>query len=213
MSRNFDAEIEEATRVLESIKSEMESVVQQFKSATAEFAAAWYWQETERVVKDKAEMSKELGVEKLSQLKAGVKALEQDAAKIVSEFLDVDSLWWHRTREDRQRYDLYGYRTTKGVDYAVRLALGRLAPILEKFGYLPASGDRDAWREWDSSGNYHPPKARPYYPYGLDWTERMKSLLTQYTELCKKALTAETQLAKVKGDKRRTEAEDLWKKA
>lgn len=213
MTHNFEEEIKAAEECLEAIFEQMERMRQDFVTATVELVKPWYWSQTESLVKRKAEVTKKLGLEKLSHLKADVKVLQKDMASIVAEFLQDERLWWHRTQGD-QSYYYHGNRPPDGLDKAVRLVAGRLAPILEEYGYLSTSlQDHEVWREWDQSGNYHPPDARPYYPYGFDWSEQMKALINQYEELYRKALDQAREIEGLKQEKAQSEAEDLWRKA
>ncbi len=213
MARNIEEEIQAAERRLEATLTQMERIQQDFVAASVDLIKAWYWTQTESVVKREAEVTKKLGVERLSELKADVRALQEDTGKIVTEFLQDESLWWHR-KQGEQSYFYHGNRPPDGLDKAVRLSAGRLASVLEQYGYLPADlQDHGVWREWDQSGNYHPSNARPYYPHGFDWSEQMRALIKDYEELHREAPRQAREIERLKQEKAQNEAEDLWKKA
>lgn len=213
MARNFEAEIETAESQLEANIKRMEQIKQEFLSTTIEFIKTWYWEQTEFMVKHKPKFTKELDTQELSELKEEVKALQEDTPNIVTEFLQDESLWWHRKHSD-QCYFFSENRPPNGLDRAVRLIAGKLASILEKYGYLTTKfQDDEVWREWDQSGNYHPPGARPYYPYGQDWPERMRTLTKQYEDIHREAVYRASEIEKLKEDKEKSEAEDIWNKA
>lgn len=207
MPRNFRAEIEAAEKELEAIKSELRGIRQHFLLATTEFVRQWYRQQAETFVKHNHELTKKLEGEKLSQLKADLAKLENDTSTAISEYLDVDELWW-QAKEVEQGYGAWA----PDLDKPVRLAVGRLAIILEKYGYLASEGS-GVWREWDKSRSYHPPGARPYYPYSLDWSQSMIDSMKGYRELCSKAFRVTQTIGRLKQEKGSSEAEELWRKA
>lgn len=146
--RNFSTEIEAAEKELEAIKSQLKGIRQQFLLAATEHLRQWYMQQTESFVKRNYELTKKLEGAKLSQLKADLTKLKDDTPNVVSEYLDVDELWWP-AKEIEQGEGIH----PPNLGNPVRLAAGRLAPILEKYGYLSSEGS-EVWREWDSTGNY-----------------------------------------------------------
>ena len=164
-------------------------------------------------MKHKPELTKELDSQELSKLKAEVKALQEDTPNIVTAFLQDENLWWHR-KQCEQSYSFSGNRPPNGLDRSIRLVAGKLASILEKYGYLTTKFQNpDAWREWDQSGNSHPPGARHYYPSGIDWTERMRTLTKQYEDIHRESVCRASEIERLKEDKEKNEAEDLWNKA
>ena len=213
MTQNFDVEIAAAEARLNGLTSRMEQIRQSFMSTTVEFVRPLFWEQTESLVKREAELTKKLGVEKLAQLKSEVKALQDNTESIAAQFLNEDRLWWH-LKPSEQMYSYYGNRPPDGLDKAVRLIAGRVAPILEKYGYLSANlSEHGIWREWDASGNHHLPNSRPCYPYGLDWSDTMKALIQEYQRLHQDATRQANDVAKLKKAKEQSEAEDLWKRA
>ncbi|HSH77330.1 MAG TPA: hypothetical protein VLA19_02220 [Herpetosiphonaceae bacterium] len=216
MARDFAAEISSAEAQLQATLQHMKEVQHEFVAAATEFLASWYWSETESTVKRDPELSRRLGVAKLSQLKAEVKGLQDNAAMIAAEFLDQDDLWWHRHRGEHMYYYYHGNRPPDILDKPLRLAAGRLAPILETYGYLKptiSNQQTSVWREWDRSGNYHPAGARPYYPYGLGWPKPMAEMVKQYSELQQQGQTQESELKRLENEKDQNEVQDLWDKA
>jgi hypothetical protein len=205
--RDFGAEIEAAEKELEAIKSELRGIRQQFLLATTEFVRQWYRQQVEDFVKRNHDLTKKLAGERLSELKADLVKLENDTSTAISEHLDVDELWW-QAKEVEQGYGAWA----PNLDKPVRLAAGRLAIVLEKYGYLASQGS-EVWREWDKNGDYHPPGARPYYPYSLDWSQSMRDSMKGYRELCSKAFRVTQTIRQLKQEKASSEAEELWRKA
>jgi hypothetical protein len=212
MTRNFDEEIQAAERGFETILSQMDRVQQDFLAAAIQFVKSWFWEHTELIVKQKPEVTKQLGI-RLSQLKADVKKLQENAATIVAEYFQDGDLWWHQNQA-KQSYNYYGRRPPEHLDKALRLCLGRLASVFEGYGYLSTEPqDHGRWREWDKSGNYQPADAKPYYPFNLDWTEQMQVLVKKYGELHGKGIQQAMEIKRLKDEKAESEAKDLWDKA
>jgi hypothetical protein len=212
MNRDFDKEIPALEAKIEEKRLEMEKVKNTFILAAVGFLKSWYWEQTERLVKSEADKTKALGSEKLAKLKAAVRELQGNAEGIAAEFLGDASLWWH-LRSGDQKYYLRGNRAPDHLEKALGLAAGMLAAPLEKYGYVePATSDR-GWREWDRSGNHHPPNARPYYPHHLDWSSEMRRLMGEYDKLLSLASREAGDLESTKRAKAEDEAAGLWDKA
>ena len=219
MGDNFDSRIEAAQKDLEVTFANMEQLREEFIAATVEFMEPWYWDQTETMVTRRPEITKQLGVDKLAQLKADVKSLQENCATIAAEFLADERLWWHQKRGE-QAYSYHENRPPGGLDKAVRLIAGKLGPILERYDYLSGKLDRisplqshEVWRERDASGSYHPANARPYHPYGFDWSERMRAVLKNYADLLQEGVRQASEIDGLKHAKERSEARDLWEQA
>jgi hypothetical protein len=163
----------------ERILDEMRRVRKQFLNATINHITEWYWSFTVLKVTGEAETTKAISKEQLAELKAKVRELQEQTENTVIEFLSPEKLWWDMYTAD-QTYGFYGYRPPVDIDKAIRLTAGKLGPILKNFGYLDSQAD---WREYDRSGNYHPPNARPYYPYSYEWSSKMRTLIEKYESL------------------------------
>lgn len=213
MERNLESEISTATTQLELITSQAEQIRKDFIIETITFIHGWYWSKAEEIIKEKSQITVCLGVPNLSLLKKDVNQLQEQSSKIVNSFLLDKSLWWHLNLDTLP--DLFsGHRINDPIEKAVRLAAGQLAPLLEKYNYLSTRDqDHELWREWDNSGNHHAPNARAIYPYQIEWSGRMKTLTTRYEELRKQTYPIIDTIKKLKSEKSRIEASDLWNKA
>jgi hypothetical protein len=215
MDNYYDQQIAEAEQQLANLRSQMEDVKQRFLRLTAQFVATRYREKTESQVRAKPDLVKAAGPARLSLLKGQLQELCEQAPQFVGQFLDVPELWWHQ-QPGEQTYTYYGRRAPDPLDKAVRLAVGQLAPLLIECGLLPLNlsrTDSDNWREWDRSGNYHLPNGRWYYPQGLDWSDDMNYQLARYAELHMRALRIAASLQKLRDEKERAEAEEIWRNA
>ena len=213
MQRNLDNEIDFAITQLEMLTTRGEQIHNDFISETNQLMHNWYLLKTEEIIKEKSYINLQIGIPNLAQLKKDIKQLQEQSSKIVNSFLQDKSLWWHLTPFNQS--DPYsGHRFTDPFEKAIRLAAGQLALIIEKYKYLSIQeGDHEIWREYDSSGNHHAPNARPIYPYQIDWSEKMKTLIKEYEALRTKSYPIIESINKLKLEKSRNEATDLWNKA
>jgi hypothetical protein len=213
MTADYDARIKEAQQHLDDVLAKMADLKEQFLSRTAEFLSEWFSSEAENQVTSDPDTTKAVGKAALRNIKQGVAALQDQASSIVAEFLTDSSIWWHESFGDHKYYMFSGRRPPSPFDNLVRLACGKLAPILEKHGYLKEGKSESGWREYDRTGNYHPPNARPYYPYGLDWTKDMCQALAAYDQLHSEGQTKLQEVNSLKDAKEKSEAKDLWRDA
>jgi len=213
MARDFAKEIEQARDGLKPTLSKMDEVQRQFIAATGAFVRLWFWQQVEYLVKLQPKLTKSLGSAKLSEFKAAVKAHQDRTAEFVNTFVNDNRLWWHR--EPSRVPEEFGYTSYRVVENGVRLAVGSIAPILERFGYVSANncGVSGGWREFDQTGSHQLPNSRPYYPFGLEWSEDMIRHIHEYDGLYAQAGQQMRAIAKLEGEKNTQEAADLWQQA
>ncbi|HAO19039.1 MAG: hypothetical protein BWK80_10655 [Desulfobacteraceae bacterium IS3] len=209
MNINYQEEIRKNEKHLRDTISRMKEIHLDFIAETTNFMRRWYMKVTEQKVKTETDLTKKLGVQKLSQLKNDLNLLQQKTPDIIREFADTEDLWWHRKQPEAIIPNF-----SESMEIALRLIAGKLAPVLEKFGYITTNPqDPSFWREWDKFGINHPPNARPYYPHHLDWSEKMQELIREYDELMKDGVEYAVELKRLKETQSRMEAEDLWNKA
>lgn len=198
MSNDLDAEIASARATKSTLTDQAEQAAREFMRAATEFLRNYYWQKTERVVKSVGEVTKTLGVEKLRELKADVKALQDKAEEIVNTRLNRDDLWRHR-KSGPQSYESYT-RPPEILDDPIRIAAMELAQVLQKCGYpaQPTVIDRTRGMFWDENWG---------------WSTAMNSALENYKTILQQIGTANYNLEQLEAKKRRNEAEDLWNQA
>lgn len=211
--KEFDTKIASLENEQRTHELQMETLAAIFRDATSLFLVSFYESYAKGEVKRKADVTTTLGKEKLSILKQKLSDLQNNVRAIIDEFLMLDNLWWHKSRGEKM-YGYYGNRPPEVLDKAVRLAAGRLAPLLEEFGYLPTKlSDNGVWREWDRSGNHHPSNARPYYPQSLDWSPDMKRIVAEYDKARTNCEHITRRILQLQKEKRENQAEDLWESA
>lgn len=213
---DFDSQTSDLQKQEQALMVQMESAAVAFRESVVSFLVAFYEERTKSEVTRQTDLTARLGKDKLSELKQELTSLQQSANTIVEELIGPDSLWWHQSDEVKSREHVYyshsGNTPPEILNSPVRLAAGKLAPILEKYEYLPTSGDR-MWRERDRNSRYIPANARPCYPNFLEWSPQMKERITYYNKLLKEARSLSQQVYILQRKKSEKQATDLWDSA
>lgn len=215
MERDFEKEILAQEAELAQMATQMERHRQDFLSATEAFLEPWFLNEAKKVAEHEADTTQGLGPERIASLKAEIREHQKGTRGLVNQFIGDEALWWH-LRPGAQHYHMSEYAVPDILDRAVRLVAGTLAPILERYGYLPRPANRGhslVWREWDASGNHHPPNARPSYPGSIGWSQAMKAPVRAYAVLRGSAEGTRNALERLKVEKKQAEAGDLWNRS
>lgn len=207
MARDFVGEIEGVESSLELAQEMLVLPRQDFIAACSDFIQQWYFDHTDEYVEMQPQNTKSLGRERLSELKAKVRELQTGAATTIIELIDDDQLWWSLTREC-----VFPTKSDRPHQFnrPLRLAAGRLAPVLEEFGYLEARGP-SAWRERNRRRtDVAVDVARPYFPGRLEWSEAMIDAAAEYNEVTKRCEEYLRDIEDLKEQKSRAEALELW---
>jgi hypothetical protein len=204
-----DERISQKQHELAGLAEEMERQCAAFVEDATATVLDWYPRKAEEVALEKHEVTSRLGTESVAELRRKVEELRRGEDD-VRQLLADDKLWLHRKNRG-QVYHFTGNAAPKILDAAVRLAAGRLAGVLEEYGYLPADHqDASAWREWDPTGSRHAANARPYYTGFFQWSAKMKAAIEAYKELLLKTEMARAELARLTAEKAREDAKRVW---
>jgi hypothetical protein len=209
MSHHYDEEIQSAEKQLESAVSRMKDIQKTFMSDAVSYIKSWFLEMTKQKVTGASKLTKQLGMEKLSKMKAEVNHLQDQTPDIINDLINDVNIWWH-LKPDDQSVSVF----KESISKSLRLAAGKLALILEKYGYITTDPSEPGyWREWDEFGINRPTNPRPYYPYPLDWTPKMRSVIDEYEELARDAIHFRDELKKLKSEKTQYEVNSLWDNA
>lgn len=188
MSKDFDELITQKQEELNSLKSQMEEVRQQFIQDSARFIREWYEQTARYYVKSKgAEITIRLGKDKLKQMKAKVLELMENAEAIANKVLSDPKLWWHLVEGEDLSYSYFGFNPPYILNKAVSLALGKLGVVLEELGY-----------------------GQPYHPFGIGWSEEMQNTVKRYWRSHQQAKSKLTEIDSLRKEKKEQQAQNLW---
>ncbi|MGD6933972.1 MAG: hypothetical protein ACQCN5_07195 [Candidatus Bathyarchaeia archaeon] len=208
MTENFDSTIKSHEIELADLIEKMEEIRIQFIDATAVFASNWFDDTTRKYVTSDTENTLKLGKEKIGELKAKVRKLSSQASQFSEEALSTKELWWHLSLKEMgvlSPYCCSGNRDPEIVNKGVRRVVGKLGPILSEYGFLR---HEDCWLEHTSK--CHGQKVIPYYPYGLIWSQEMRSIMKQYSEIYKQAYTKYKEIVNLKVQKQTEQAIEIW---
>jgi hypothetical protein len=210
MQPNLDVEISSASSQLVTLTKQGEEIRKDFVSETIQFVKNWYWKKIEDIIQEKSPITKQIGIQMLSQMKNDVKQLQGQSVKIVNTLLQDQNIWWHLT-PDKLPDLCTGRQFIEPFDKKIHLAAGELSSVLEKYQYLSSpDGEPEIWREFDGSGIHFAPNARRMYPYHIEWSEKMKIIIKQYEDLRNKAYPVIELIKNLELEKSRKEALDLW---
>jgi predicted DNA binding CopG/RHH family protein len=221
MSENLDRVIQEKEKELRPLYSRMEDIRLQFVADASNFAATWYEETTKQYVTKHSEVTLKLSREELGQMKAKVNRLIQNADKITKEVLADPKVWWHlapikhvpSSSYEQLGNEQIGNKFPAIVDRAVRRALGELGTVLEKFGYRVTTVGAvevcypEYWFEYSEGPDS---LARPFFPHLLEWSKDMQYTIQKYSSLFKKAIALFNEIEKLKEEKKKRQARDLW---
>jgi hypothetical protein len=220
----FDEKIGKAQINLESTLSEMKDLKESFILSAAEFLKPFWEEKAREIVKGEPEFLKELGNEKVSELRQEVKKLEVNTAKIVKSHLNAGKIWWHLDQSIGYRstsyYDSFEFVSDppSEQDNALRLAAGELAKLFEKYGFFSQKHHHERTNMWRSlykkgGKGVLPSNKLPFYPSIWSWTKKMASIMYKYENLREKVQAIQETIKELKKEKQENEADNLWDKA
>lgn len=214
MAEDYELLIKNNQEELDRKKTEMSEIKDQFIIFSGAFVGQWFNSVTRNYVKEYADISIDLGKEKLENLKEEVMKLESEANTYANECLMHETLWWHQKENESLSYEFRANSPPEFLSRALRPALGRLGPILGKYGYvnIRTEGMREhpVWCEWDFQDERMTIEGRACYPFGIVWSDSMIESIKKYSELHQQALKILERIEILKKEMVREQAESLW---
>ena len=214
MAEDYELLIKNNQEELERKKTEMRDIKEQFILFAGAFVGQWFNSVTRNYVKEYADISIELRKEKLEKLKKEVTKLEKEANTYVTECLMPEDIWWHQKEDTKLSYEFRVNSPPEFLSRALRPALGRLGPILGKYGYvnIRTEGIREhpVWCEWEFKDDRMAIEGKACYPFGIEWSDSMIESIKKYHELHQQALKIQERLETLKKEMIREQAENLW---
>jgi predicted DNA binding CopG/RHH family protein len=217
MSEDLDLSIQKKEAELKPLRQRMEELRAQFINDTARFAAEWFEETAQLYATKKAEVTISMGKERLADMKQKVNGLARNADKLISNALSGPSIWWHqepRIEDSLYQYEQVSTRFPELLDKPIRRVLGELGVILEHYGYGVTVGVAakepylEYWYERIADPTIPP---HPYFPHLLVWSDEMQRTLMRYDGLFKQAFRLFIEIQKLKEEKKRRQASDMWK--
>ena len=206
----FDTKIQELEKREAALRDQMEEICQEFLQVTSKFAIEWFQSRVQQEVTSRPKLAKQLGVERLRQIKSELKALVSEAPDIVNKHINPEKYWAHRgalpdnggDHEVAFRYKIQGRRGPDELEGAVSQLLGYAGAILVK--HRIANTERRV--DWHVNGG----GGLPGYTHGYEWSDNMMNVMRLYSELYDEWLKLHQESKEVQRQKGEAEAKDLW---
>jgi len=206
----FDTKIQELEKREAALRDQMEEICQEFLQVTSKFAIEWFQSRVQQEVTSRPKLAKQLGVERLRQIKSELKALVSEAPDIVNKHINPEKYWAHRgappdNSDDHEvawRYTIRGSRNPDELGGAVKQLLGYAGAILVEHGI--ANTERRV--DWHVNGG----GGLPGYTHGYEWSDNMMNVMRLYSELYDEWLKLHQESKKVQRQRGEAEAKDLW---
>ena len=210
MTRDYDAEIKKLEEDFQSKIEILEGIYQEYIVASTDFFANWYMNTAESIVKGEPEITKGLGKEYLTAMKQKVRELQDKTDDIVSSEMDKNKNWYHKDTLSVQP-NYFSDSPSIEEEQTLRRIAGQLGPILEEYGYIEVNyAKRLGWRERNRDGSINSDNPNPIYPYTISWGDDQKELMRKYHDLMEKAKSTKSTTDRLKSEKEKSEAKDLW---
>jgi hypothetical protein len=218
MSEDLDVSIQKKEAELQPLRQRMEQLRLQFTSDTAKFAAKWFQETAQLYVTKKPEVTLNMSKERLADMKQKVINLTKNADALIANALSGPNLWWHqdpRKEDSIYQYQQVSTRFPELIDKPIRRALGELGTILEQYGYGVTVGvaSKETYMEYwyeraADADSISPP--HPYFPHLLVWSAEMQNTMNRYDNVYKQAFKLFLEIQKLKEEKKRRRASDIW---
>jgi hypothetical protein len=216
MSEDLDLLIQNKETELDPLLLRMDELRLLFVDQVVTFTAKWFEDTAQFYVLKRSEVTLNMGKERLSEMKTRVKMLVKNSGKIVKEALSDTKFWWHK--EPHKDVSLFQYEQIEKkfpelLDKPIRQALGHLGVILEEFGYgvtVVSTHSKPSPEYWFIYPQGPDDAPSPYFPHLLVWSEEMQRTMRRYNELYKQALGLFIEIHKLKEEKERRKAIELW---
>jgi len=216
MSEDLDLLIQKKETELDPLLLRMDELRLLFVDQVVTLAAKWFEDTAQFYVLKRSEVTLNMGKERLFEMKTRVKMLVKNSGKIVKEALSDPKFWWHK--EPHKDVSLFQYEQIEKkfpelLDKPIRRALGHLGVIFEEFGYgvtVVSTHSKPSPEYWFIYPEGPDDAPIPYFPHLLVWSEEMQRTIMRYNELYKQALGLFIEILKLKEEKERRKAHELW---
>jgi hypothetical protein len=206
----FDAEIALYEKELVEIIAKMEKTSQRFVASAIACLKRWYPDTARSYAQQQYELTNQLGIEKIRELKGKVAQLAAVSARDAQHLLCNGNLWWHKSRGGGWQ-DHYTKGPPDGLSMAVWALMERLAPILESYGYIKKEPRRESEGEDQGDKAVNPTmKARRNDLPQLEWTDEMTQSIDAYKEDLGRATFLDSKMEQARKRKAIHNAGLLW---
>jgi hypothetical protein len=208
-STDYDRIIAQERKVLASIKENGEKLIPEFKRITTSYIRELSINLMKSYFRYKPEVTRNLGTEKLEEMKREFKGILDTLPEHTSKRLDDSQIWLHRVEiPDHAITDMkYSYqfekRSNKSMDQAIRDLIGLVGSMLIKYGFVEAGKDFT----WKMTPGGIPQYANDLPSTGMDHHKALIKLMEQYKNILVEYVFAIQNLRKAEQAKKSSQAD------
>ncbi len=196
VTAKYQLAISDKKALLKPLLDKMEELRVEVLAPTVRYLKEFYEKEVKRFLSEESEVAAKLSLEQMKQFKSDIHALKDDAESFMSERFKNNKLWWHISPTARPIHDVFSRlstnETTHGahglIHFEIRIAMGRLGPILNKYGISKPSF-------WTARGT-----ELPAYPYGFDWSTEVSEVMERYGVIFAQASTLTREISELEDE-------------
>lgn len=188
-STDYDRIIAQERKALVSIKEHGEKFIPEFIRITTSFIRDWSIKLVKSYYTEKPEVTRNLGAEKLEELKREFKGILDRLPEHTSKRLDDIQIWLHRVEiPDHTLTDMtYSYqlekRSINSMDQAIKDMIDPVGSMLIKYGYIDVGNDY-LWKMTPGGipqyTNVLPSRGMDHHKALSKLKEKYKNILVEY---------------------------------
>lgn len=206
-----DQSIENVRSRLEQTRDKAEALVLEHKRVVAMFLDDWANYLIDRAIRDKPQISKDLGKEKLGKMKSEFRELLEAYPDLTAAEHEEEVFWLHRaeipediTSNPNISYDL-AKQKRESLDEAIRLLIGRVGALLIKFGFVSSAGGS----EWKSVRGGALRYSYGITTYGIADVDQLDNVRKEYDQIVEEYVKTARKVRMAEQKKETAEARDL----
>ncbi|MBD3246701.1 MAG: hypothetical protein GF333_06770 [Candidatus Omnitrophica bacterium] len=201
MDDKYARRLEEIGEQLGEVSRNAEDLYRRSRPVLQRFLSQWYEDTSAAYVKNDTRHTSSLKSAQLEEMRDEVSRLILAADKIVEGILSAPEVWEPFSFESGAREHKPG-----ALKEAVRKALGRLAPILDRYGYLNTPQEKGYWSECNAIGR----GLRSECPYMVNFPRQVEQSFDEYRELTREAVLLHRKKLRVRQAQEKQKIEDMW---
>ena len=203
---DYDRTIAQEKKLLASIREHGDKIIPDFKRVTASYVREFSIYLMRGYYSNRPDVPRELGSEKVSELKEEFAKFLETLPEYASRRLDDTQIWLHRVEiPDHALSDMtYSYQLEKksynAMDRAIRELIGLVGSLLIKYRFVEVGKDY----EWQMTPAGIPQYVNDLPSRGMDHYKALDKLMNQYKDILIEYVYATQNLRKAEEGKRAT---------
>ena len=203
-STDIEADVSSLQQQSDTLRDQLNLLVQRFQSELPSAAESWIRHEVERRIEDHPDAVVALGTEKLKSLKTKVNALVASLPDIAMEETSNKADWPHYRKTSDSHYG--GGMSEAFFNKAFRNVISHLGAVLDEFGLLAEPKGHVA--SWQKVGD-----RRFRYAINPLFDASSTPVLGEFDQVYKEFRSVEDKLENRQKDLAKAKAKELWESA